>query len=440
MGDKLQCPRNTSEWGKVLITDLAKRFIKLGEKIDGVKDDINDNTNTKFEQLKSEIDNISTTANDALKLAKENKTELEKLRSEVKEEMDFLKFTCEKLTSENTKLKEDTEKLENYGRRDNIIFTGINEESNETKMEVENKARQFMVDHLKMEKTDVENIHFVRVHRLGAPRKDWKTGKPIQQQKRPIIARFSKFSDKTRVWNARRNITDPKVHINENFSSNTEFNRKKLYAIYRKAKNDAKYKSKVSLIGDALIIDSRRYTVDDLSNLPNDLLPRQFGERSDDNCVCFGGIHSNSSPFSNWYSCKIPYMGYSFNSTEQAYQFAKAIYCDDESAALKIRFTTDPKSAKVLGSQVKGLAETDWERTKSEIMYELIKIKFTEIPELKQEILKTGNKQLAECGTDEYYSIGITINSRDVFDQSKWLGTNTLGKILCKVRDDIRNR
>lgn len=437
MSETLQCPKNTSEWGKLLITDLGDRLDKLHEKIDGIKTDINNNTNLRIEEIATNINAIKTTAESALTLAQENKSNIEQLRKEFNSELSYLKFTCDKLTSENIKLQDNTDKLENYGRRDNIVFLGVPEEKDETKIQVEGKTRHFLEQHLNLEKNVVENIKFVRVHRLGAPKKD-KSGNIIRAQKRPIIARFHKFSDRSMVWNARKHIGDPNVHISENFSYNTEYRRKKLYAIYRKAKNDIKYRSKISLIGDVLIIDSVRYTVDNLSDLPGDLSPRQFGEISNDNSVCFGGIHSDASPFSNWYRCKVPYKEYVFNSTEQAYQYAKAVYCDDSPMAMKIRFTSDPKSAKELGSRVKGLRNTDWEQVKSGIMYDLIRSKFTATPELKTELLKTGKKQLAECGTDKYYSTAVTINSKDVFDRSKWIGSNKLGEILNKVRSDIR--
>ena len=52
-----------------------------------------------------------------------------------------------------------------------------------------------------------------------------------------------------------------KVSISENFSTGTEYNRNKLYMLYRKAKSIDQYKQKVFLSGDMLILDGKRYSL-----------------------------------------------------------------------------------------------------------------------------------------------------------------------------------
>ena len=123
-----------------------------------------------------------------------------------------------------------------------------------------------------------------------------------------------------------------------------------------------KYKTKISITGDTLIIDSIRYTVDNLNELPADLSPRHFCEKSSGSFLAFGGIVSEFSPFSNWYPCDIQSDGHTFRSLEQAYQFRKAVYCGDKSSAVKLQHTTDPRRAKEIGSKISGLVKTDWEK------------------------------------------------------------------------------
>ena len=52
---------------------------------------------------------------------------------------------------------------------------------------------------------------------------------------RPIIIRFQDYADKSTVWAARNKISDSSLFISENLSAETEFNRKKLYIIYKYA-------------------------------------------------------------------------------------------------------------------------------------------------------------------------------------------------------------
>ena len=95
-----------------------------------------------------------------------------------------------------------------------------------------------------------------------------------------LIVRFGNYKDKLIVWDAKFKITDHRYFISDNFSRNTEFKRRKLYAIYKKAKSMDQYKKKSSLNGDVLIIDSVRYSVDSLNMLPKELSPRQFSEKA----------------------------------------------------------------------------------------------------------------------------------------------------------------
>lgn len=54
-------------------------------------------------------------------------------------------------------------------------------------------------------------------------------------------------------------------------------------------------------------------------------------ERITDTQVFFWG-----SEFSNWYGCKFVYKGHSFENTEQAFMWEKAIFFDDNDTAEKI--------------------------------------------------------------------------------------------------------
>ena len=138
-----------------------------------------------------------------------------------------------------------------------------------------------------------------------------------------------------------------------------------------------------------LIMDSIRYTVDNLNELPDDLSPRHFCEKSSGSCFVFGRIVSEFGFLSNWYPCEIHSDDRPFRSLEQAYQFHKAVYCG-EASALKLQHTTDPRSAKDLGEKICGLDNTDWEKERSDVMLELVKVKFSD-PVIKAELLKPGN-------------------------------------------------
>ena len=127
------------------------------------------------------------------------------------------------------------------------------------------------------------------------------------------------------------------------------------------------------------MIDGERYTVDNMHTVPYELHPCQFGEKKNDTHLLFGGIHSVYNPLSNWYPCKIKFNGHEFDISEQAYQWAKADYCQDGTAAEKLLYTTSPREAKDLGLTATGLKESDWDKKKNSVMEQILKIKFKKL-------------------------------------------------------------
>ena len=216
----IEYPEQTSKWGKALIDMLNVHFLNVTQQFKG----LNDNLNDKFSKLTSDIDAIRATA-------EENKSNIAEIRADMehmKSNINYWKFTCENLTSENKQLKQQTNKLENYSRRSNVVIRGLQEEENEPLSTCEQKAKQFFRDELKLEENTVKQLKFVRCHRLGSSSRNQNTNRRFPQ-KRPIIVRFHDYSEKSLIWNARSNIRSQHVFLSENFSGDTEYNRRKLY-------------------------------------------------------------------------------------------------------------------------------------------------------------------------------------------------------------------
>ena len=234
----------------------------------------------------------------------------------------------------------------------------------------------------------------------------------------------------------RSQLTGRDYSMSENFSRGTEFNCQKLYPMFKKEKHMNNYK-RVFLNDDNLVIDDVRYNVDTIDTLPEELHPRRFSERRNKTHLLVGGIHSEFQPLTNWYPCKVQFKGHTFDSSEQAYQWAKADFCKDDAAAAKLLYTTSPRDAKDIGSTVEGLADTDWDQKKNGIMEEILRYKFSNNGELKKQLLDTKTIHLAEAGRDKHWAVGLPINSVDLFTTDKWTGHNWLGKLLASVRTEI---
>ena len=120
--------------------------------------------------------------------------------------------------------------------------------------------------------------------------------------------------------------------------------------------------------------------------LPKELSPRQFSEKANGTHMAFGGIHQ---AFSNWYPSEFQYKVHTFKSIDQVYQCEKATRANDARVAKTLLYTTNPRVAKSLGRSIKELSVVNWVKDKNNVMKELVRIKFSDNPELLKELIDT---------------------------------------------------
>lgn len=133
---------------------------------------------------------------------------------------------------------------------------------------------------------------------------------------------------------------------------------------------------------------------------------------------------------SNFYESKnqIQFDEYTYENAEAAFQAQKSKSC----VYKHLMQFQSAKNAKKEGRKV--LLRTDWEEIKDDLMYQIIKAKFEQNPDLKSKLLATGDKFIEEQNTwhDNYWGVCKCIKC-----QNK-IGHNHLGKILMKVRDELK--
>lgn len=141
-----------------------------------------------------------------------------------------------------------------------------------------------------------------------------------------------------------------------------------------------------------------------------------------DAITSFSGIYFYLSNFSRYYT---PYDGIVYGSSEAAFQAQKTL----DKKERYTKFTdVEPGIAKKLGKQVE--LRPDWEEVKDNIMYEIVKTKFDNNPNIKHLLIETGDRPLFEGNywNDRYWGV--------VTEGNKLVGKNKLGKILMKVREE----
>jgi ribA/ribD-fused uncharacterized protein len=135
---------------------------------------------------------------------------------------------------------------------------------------------------------------------------------------------------------------------------------------------------------------------------------------------------------SNFYRRQFRYNGMTFPTSEHAFQWSKAATVD---GALQILDAKTPGDAKKLGKLI--IKRPDWETIKVDTMKQILQAKFSiwnqdQITQnqLAQKLVETGNAELVEGN-----------NWGDTFWGQCPLGNgeNMLGKLLMKVRSEIRH-
>lgn len=139
--------------------------------------------------------------------------------------------------------------------------------------------------------------------------------------------------------------------------------------------------------------------------------------------------------FSNFHPCKFVVAGIKFNCSEQYFMYKKAMTFKDLVVAELILETGLPSAQKHLGRGVADFDEKVWDEVKVKHMYDACYAKFSQNPELKQQLLNTIGTRLVEASPyDKIWGIGYGEDDYQAHDPSLWNGLNLLGEVL----DDVR--
>lgn len=125
---------------------------------------------------------------------------------------------------------------------------------------------------------------------------------------------------------------------------------------------------------------------------------------------------------SNFYERKVEYNGITYGSSEAAFQAQKTKNTEE-----RLQFATlTPMQSKRKGRKV--ALRSDWEEVKLAEMYHIVLAKFTQNPDLAEMLIATGDEELVEGNYwhDTFWGV------------CEGEGLNYLGKILMKVREELR--
>lgn len=143
-------------------------------------------------------------------------------------------------------------------------------------------------------------------------------------------------------------------------------------------------------------------------------------------------------PFSQWLDCDFTVEGVRYGCAEQYMMHQKALFFEDAESARKIMAARHPREQKALGRKVKGFDKEKWEAVARDIVYKGNYEKFRQNKGLLYALKETVGKELVEASpTDRIWGIGLAEDDDLRLDPANWRGTNWLGEVLMKVRDDL---
>lgn len=152
-------------------------------------------------------------------------------------------------------------------------------------------------------------------------------------------------------------------------------------------------------------------------------------------------FYKTRHPFSNWH--RSPFTdedGIDYNCSEQYMMYKKAMLFGDSYIAKKILTKSDPRDQKDLGRMVANFDTKKWSDNAKKIVYEGLKLKFDQNPDLKKVLMQTSGKLLVEASPyDKVWGIGLAEDNPKIYDRNNWRGENWLGIVLTELREFYEN-
>ena len=148
---------------------------------------------------------------------------------------------------------------------------------------------------------------------------------------------------------------------------------------------------------------------------------------------------NDTKMFSNMHEAPVQIDGMTFPTVEHYFQWSKAKMFGDAEAQAKILKTPSPKSVKAYGKKVKNFDEEAWKEKRDSVMEVAVKAKLMQHPDILKKLRETGTRPIAEADPrGKYWGIGTSADTSKAKDPSRWPGENKMGKILMRLRDELK--
>ena len=157
-------------------------------------------------------------------------------------------------------------------------------------------------------------------------------------------------------------------------------------------------------------------------------------------------VYFVGGPFSQWHRSQLDAelpspifeKKHKFNCAEQYMMACKACVFEDYDALLRVMQEMDPSQQKLIGRSIENYVDDDWRHVARELVYLGNMAKFSQNADLGEELRATGNKIIVEgAWYDAVWGVKLAYNDPLILDSANWQGTNWLGEVLMRVRQDL---
>ena len=257
-----------------------------------------------------------------------------------------------------------------------------------------------------------------------------RVGKFNPAKGRPIAVKFASKNDVEMILKNKKSFSEG-IFVDRLYSTETEKEHRRLRPILSAARRLEEYRGRCKMEGTDLIIRGKRYSFENLSELPQNLSPEVVSCRQD---AMHYGFFGEFNPLSNFHPAVFTYNGTRFNHTEQFIQAIKAEFCNDNDTLNEIMSTTSALKCKKLGRLVKNCNTQRWNKKAKELCFPGILCKIQQNGGLATFLKNTGDKTLLECCYNTVWGNGIPLSSPDCIKTNKYKHQGIQGEMLEEIR------
>ena len=334
------------------------------------------------------------------------------------------------LERELNRAKEVSTQHETFMKQNNLIFSGVDEQSDVLKGSCVEAIGDILTNQMGIEPGSLIIIDCYRLGPIKQVRTPGETKHP-----RPILVKCNTRSDRNIIWGRKAQLKDTDWYISDDYPKEIERRRAILYPIMKLARSIEGYQGKTYMAGDRLVVNKKKYSIDQLEELPADLNPRLTSTQTVNNMTFFFSRHS---PLSNHHPAPFRILGTMYSCSEQRYFQRKAEYLGDDMAKDAVMAERDAKAVLNAGKKIVNKNKKCWEDVEVKEMTDACRAKFAQNPKARAALLATEHTELAECSPfDGHWGIKMRMTDPEKTNKQKW-ATNLMGGVLSLLREEFR--